>query len=121
MQAENRVIPVVGNLAGDHALPELGRVLGEMGVELHAFYASNVEFYLWGDGTFSRWVENLAELPATAGAVVIRSYFPNFGGTHPSAVSGYYATQTLQPVRTLVEGRFTSYWDVVTRDALPLR
>lgn len=121
MQVENRVIPVVGNLAGDHALPELSRVLEGMGVELHAFYASNVEFYLWGDGTFPRWVENLAALPAAEGAVVIRSYFPNFGGTHPSAVPGYYATQTLQPVRTLVEGRFTSYWDVVTRDVVPLR
>lgn len=121
MQLENRVIPVAGNLAGDHALREVGRVLEEMGVELHAFYASNVEFYLWGDGTFPRWVENLAGLPAADDAVVIRSYFPNFGGAHPSAVPGYYATQTLQPVRSLVEGRFSSYWDVVTRDALPLR
>jgi hypothetical protein len=66
-------------------------------------------------------VENLAAMPMAEHAVVIRSYFPNFGGAHPSAVPGYYATQTLQPVRTLLEGGFTSYWDVVTRGSVELR
>ncbi len=52
---------------------------------------------------------------------MIRSYFPNFGGGHPSAVPGYYATQTLQPVATLVGSGFSSYWEVVTRDVIGLR
>lgn len=121
LQVDNRIIPMVGDLAGSHAVRELGRVMEEMGVRLSAFYTSNVEYYLWGGGTFPAWVENLAALPAQENAVVIRSYFPNFGGTHPSAVPGYYATQTLQPVATVVRGGFATYWDVVTRDVLPLR
>lgn len=121
LQLGNRIVPVVGDLAGSHALRELGEVMAEMGVELTALYASNVEFYLWRGGTFERWRENLRALPSVEGAVVIRSYFPNFGRGHPSAVRGYYATQSLQPVATLVDGRFESYWDVVTRDAIPLR
>lgn len=120
----NRIVPVVGDLAGDRAVREIGRVLDEMDLRLSAFYASNVEFYVWRAGTFGRWADNLAALPAADDAVVIRSYFPNFGGDHPSALPGYYATQTLQPVATVVaarEGRpFGSYWDVVTRDVLEL-
>ena len=92
-----------------------------MDVRLEAFYASNVEFYLWRDRTLSRWLENLRALPADADAVVIRSYFSNFGRGHPSAVGGYYATQIVQPVSTVVTGGFDSYWDLVTRDVLPLR
>jgi hypothetical protein len=121
LELENRVIPVVGDLAGDHALREMGAVLREMGLELTAFYASNVEFYLWQAGTFRKWADNLAALPAASNAVVIRSYFPNFGGVHPSAVPGYYATQTLQPVATLEQGGFSSYFDLVTRGAVDLR
>ena len=121
LELANRVIPVVGDLAGDHAVKELGAVLQEMGLQLTAFYASNVEFYLWREGTFPKWADNLEALPTTAKAVIIRSYFPNFGGRHPSAIPGYWATQTLQPVRTLEAGGFSSYFDLVTRDAIDLR
>ena len=112
----NRIVPVVGDLAGAHAVREIGAVLREAGVELSAFYTSNVEFYLWGDGTFERWRANLETLPARDGAVVIRSYFPSFGRAHPSSVPGYYSTQSLQPVSVLVSGGFDSYWELVTRE-----
>lgn len=121
LQLANRVVPVVGDLSGRHALRELGTVLREMATELTAFYASNVEYYLWQDRTFERWLDNLRSLPAADDAVVVRSYFSNFGREHPSAVPGYYATQILQPVATLRAGGFASYWEVVTRDVVPLR
>ena len=117
----NRIVPVVGDLAGEHAIREVGKVLGEMGTTLDVVYASNVEFYLWRSGSFDDWVANLASVPATPGSVVIRSYFSNFGRAHPSSVPGYYATQSLQPLSTLVDGGFESFWDVVTRDVVPLR
>lgn len=121
----NRIVPVVGDLAGDHALDELASVLRAWGIPVSAFYASNVEFYLWRAGTFDAWARNLAALPATQEAVLIRSYFPNFGAPHPSSLPGYYATQTLQPLAAfraaVAEGGFTSYLDLVTRDAIPLR
>ncbi len=121
LQLANRIIPVVGDLAGDHAVAEIGAVLAEMGVELHAFYASNVEYYLWQGRTFSSWLDNVRALPAAADAVVIRSYFANFGRAHPSAIPGYYAVQSLHPWDALAAGDFDSYWDVVTRDVIPLR
>jgi hypothetical protein len=117
----NRIVPVVGDMSGADALREMGDAMRELGVELTAFYTSNVEFYLWQARTFDRWIVNLRALPAAPDAVVIRSYFPNFGRVHPSAVGGYYSTQTLQPVTTLLGGGFTSYWDVVTRGVVDLR
>lgn len=117
----NRIVPVVGDLAGSHAVKEMGTVLVEMGLTLDAFYVSNVEYYLWQNRSFGAWVENVESLPASEEAIVIRSYFPNFGGPHPSAIGGYYATQSLQPVASLASGDFRSYWDLVTRDVLPLR
>jgi hypothetical protein len=117
----NRIIPVVGDMAGSHAVQEMGEVMREMGTELAAFYTSNVEFYLWRNRTFGRWRDNLGGLPLTEGAVIIRSYFPNFGGLHPSAVPGYFATQTLQPVEALLEGGFATYWELVTHRVVELR
>ena len=121
LQLANRIIPVVGDMSGEGALREMGDVLREMRLEVTAFYASNVEFYLWQARTFDAWLDNLSSMPLAESSVVIRSYFPNFGGAHPSAIPGYYATQMLQPLSTLKGGGFASYWDLVTRDAIPLR
>jgi hypothetical protein len=121
MERAGRIVPVVGDLGGGHAVREIGNVLSEMKIPLSAFYVSNVEFYLVQQGTIDAWIANLATLPATPEALVIRSVFPNYRRDHPSAVPGYYAAQTLQPVATLVSGGFRDYWDLVTRDVLPLR
>ncbi len=121
LERAGRIVPVVGDLGGTHAVREIGDVLREMEIPLSAFYVSNVEFYLVQQGTLDDWIASLATLPATPEAVVIRSVFPNYRRDHPSAVPGYYAAQALQPVTTLVTARFNDYWDLVTRDALPLR
>ena len=118
LQLANKIIPVVGDMAGAHALQEMGVVMREMGVELEAFYTSNVEFYLWRARTFEEWEVNFASLPVADDAVIIRSYFANAGDRHPSRVPGYYSTQTLQPAATFLGGGFTSYWDAVTRGVL---
>ncbi len=121
LQLANKIIPVVGDLAGGHALREMGVVMREMGVEIEAFYTSNVEFYLWRARTFDEWEMNFASMPVAGDAVIIRSFFPNAGGRHPSMVPGYYSTQTLQPAATFLGGGFSSYWDAVTRGVLELR
>lgn len=121
MEQARRIVPVVGDLGGGHAVREIGDVLEEMRIPLSAFYVSNVEFYLVQQGTLDDWIANLATLPRTPEAVVIRSVFPTFRRGHPSAVPGYYAAQSLQRVGTLVGTPFRDYWDLVTRDVLPLR
>lgn len=112
MQRENRVIPVVGDLAGSHALRAIGREVSRRGLVVSALYASNVEFYLFGDGVFPRYMANLATLPAAENSVIIRSYFNRFRPI-PRTVPGYASTQLLQSIPALLtawqEGRVTGY------------
>ena len=75
LQERDGVIPVVGNLSGTSALAGIGRLLREKGESLSAFYASNVEFYLERDGSYQRFIGNLARIPRTSRAVIIRSIF----------------------------------------------
>lgn len=116
MQLENRVIPVVGDLAGPHALRAIGKEVARRGLVVSALYASNVEFYLFGDGVFPRYVENLATLPLAEGSVVIRSYFNRFRPI-PQTVPGYASTQLLQRIPALLtawqEGRVAGYYALV--------
>ncbi len=126
LQERNLVIPVVGDLAGDHALVSIGKVLSERGLRVTAFYTSNVEFYLMRGGSFGRYAENLGRLPHDEKSVIIRSFFGrNFGYLHPDAVPGYYSVQLLQTIESLLAvqaaGGYQTYLDLVTRDALQLR
>jgi hypothetical protein len=80
LQERDGVIPVVGNLSGPSALAGIGGVLRERGEALSAFYASNVEFYLERDGSYRGFIGNLARIPRTNRAVIIRSIFGRGSG-----------------------------------------
>ena len=126
MQQRNLIVPVVGDLAGDHAVRAIGSYLDEIGERVSAFYTSNVEFYVMGDGTFDRFADNVSALPRDERSVIIRSYFGGrFRYQHPQSVPGYYSVQLLQTMQSFAEGHarggLRSYLDVVTRNSLNLR
>jgi hypothetical protein len=125
MQQEDRIVPVVGDLSGPHALAAIGHYLAEQGEHVSAFYTSNVEFYLMRGGRFDRFAENVKKLPYTGESVIIRSYFNRFSSSHPQSVPGYASTQLLQTIESLVEeherGGYRSYWDLITKHSLGLR
>lgn len=124
LERRNVVIPVVGDLAGPHALATIAEVLRERDTAVSAFYLSNVEFYLMQNGTFDRFARNVAALPAQNGALLIRSVFGQFY-VHPQNVPGYYSTQLLQTAASLVigfeAGRYQTYDDLVYGDLVPVR
>lgn len=124
MQLEDRIVPVIGDLAGDHALPEIAAWLHENNERVSAFYTSNVEFYLMASGTFDRFARNVERLPRGSNSVIIRSYFGR-GYPHPQSVPGYYSTQLLQSMEGFVtdevDGGYRSYSDLVVRNMLDLR
>jgi hypothetical protein len=125
LQERDLIVPVIGDLAGEHALVEIGRWLSESGETVSAFYTSNVEYYLVRESRFDRFLRNVAELPIDGRAVIIRSYF-NRGmrGRHPQTVPGYSSTQLLQTIASLLDdysgARRISYWDLVTRNSIDL-
>jgi hypothetical protein len=114
LQARDRIIPVVGDLGGPSAVAAIGRVLAARRTPLSAFYASNVEFYLFGEGTFPRFVENLRHLPRTGRSVVIRSVFGRYAG---GGWGGSVSTSQLHAVEDLLsgvaDGRYRSYGQLV--------
>ena len=81
-QAENRLIPLMGDFAGPKALASVGRYLTGSGATVSAFYLSNVEEYLRQDGRLEAFCGNAATLPVDETSVFIRSLrngTPDFG------------------------------------------
>lgn len=122
---EDRIVPVVGDLAGAHAVREIGRLVAARGGVVSALYASNVEYYLWRSGTFDRFADNVASLPIDDRSVIIRSYFGGMFGAHAQAVPGFFSTQLVQTLASFVDDvtrdGYRGYWDLVTRHAVPLQ
>ena len=126
LEGRNLVVPVVGNLAGNHALREIGKVMTERGDKLSALYVSNVEFYLMREGSFDAFAATVRTLPRDSRSVIIRSYFGGgFYGSHPQSVPGYFSTQLLQTVETFVaesaKGGYATYMDLVSKHNLDLK
>jgi hypothetical protein len=119
LQQRDLVVPVVGNFVGPHALAAIGRLMRERGLKLSAFYASNVEYYLFADGSFPKFVENLSYLPHGARSLLVRSVFA--GGNPalmPQAVRGYPSASIVQSFDELLDGyahgRFREYGELTT-------
>jgi hypothetical protein len=117
-EAENRLIPIVGDFAGNGALKAVGRFLKQSGLEVSTFYTSNVEFYLFGRPAWHDYVGNLRALPLTRDAVFIRAYFGTYGRPHPLSVPGHRSTSLVQSMRPFLQaydsGNLRTYWDVVS-------
>ena len=116
LQAHDRVVPVVGDISGPTALQAVGRAIAARGERLSAFYVSNVEFYLFGQGAYARFVTNLRAIPRTKGAVVIRSIFGRYS---TFGRPGDASQSQLQAVEDLIggydDGRYRSYGELVRR------
>ena len=116
LQARDLVIPIVGDLAGPKALASVGKLLAASNQKVSAFYTSNVEFYLFRDGSFPGFVTNLGRLPHDANSVIVRSVFAAGGATR---VPGYNSASLTQNIDTLLtgyaSGRFRQYSELIGR------
>lgn len=74
LEKQNRILPVVGDFAGDKALVSIGRYLRAHDAIVNVFYLSNVERYLFEQGDHGRqFYANVATLPVDASSTFIRS------------------------------------------------
>ncbi|HSR69012.1 MAG TPA: hypothetical protein VLU25_13830 [Acidobacteriota bacterium] len=123
MQDENRIIPVVGDFSGPHALKAVGSYLSRHDLKVTAFYLSNVEFYLFINGVFDEFAQNLEALPVDENSFLIRTHFGN-AGIHAEARPGHFVTCLLQSASSFLRHHrrepYRSYWDLVNRDYIPL-
>ena len=116
LHRKNLVIPVVGDFAGKKALAAIGDYLRKGGFTVAAFYTSNVEQYLFQNGVFPGFAENVRKLPITEKSLFIRAV-PNTRFTHPAQLPGHRITTLLQQLNVFLkdfdEGRYQTYTDLV--------
>ncbi len=118
LESENRVIPIVGDFAGDKALRSVGRYLKQHGATVTTFYTSNVEFYLFQSDDWKKFYSNVASFPTEADSVFIRAYFNNYGlrfPTSPSARSVTLLDSIPGTVAAFQSGKVRTYFDVIRR------
>lgn len=114
LQGRDLVIPVVGDLSGPTAMARIAGAIAARGEHLTAFYVSNVEFYLFREGTYPRFIANLRAIPHSDNAVVIRSFFQRAPVTparrDDNSVSQAASIDEL--LRGVADGRIRSYADL---------
>jgi hypothetical protein len=117
MERQNRIIPIVGDFAGKKALPAVADYLKKSGYSVTAFYTSNVEQYLFANGVFGAYEENVRKLPISEHSVFIRA-FPNMRDPHPARIGTHRLTTLLQRISVFLEdydrGVYQDYWTLVT-------
>ena len=72
LQSRNRIVPVVGDFGGAHAIRRVGGYVRDHADAITGFYASNVAVYLTNEQARA-FCCNLASLPAARGAFSIES------------------------------------------------
>jgi hypothetical protein len=116
LEANNLVIPLVGDFSGDRALRSVGRYLKEQSLTVTAFYTSDVEQYLFSRGdAWERFFSNVAALPIDGNSTFIRSvnrgfrYLPD----HPGLRGETRLCRIADLLQAFGEGAIRSYNDVV--------
>lgn len=123
LEQKNLLVPVVGNFAGPHALRAVGRYLREHGATVTAFYTSNVEQYLFMDGSWKGFYANVSTLPIDEKSVFIRGLIRSPSGEYsPSAAlpPGSRYETVLFPINALV-ARFNNEAIQIYEDILKAR
>ncbi|MBI1956540.1 MAG: hypothetical protein HYS38_09115 [Acidobacteria bacterium] len=119
LQRQNRIIPVVGDFAGQKALATVAAYLRENGYTVTAFYTSNVEQYLFADQVFGAFVENIRKLPVSPNSMILRMVRTGWE-PHPAYIPGHRMSPLLQKITVFLDDYdrdlFPDYWSLVTRD-----
>lgn len=121
MQKEGRIIPLVGDFAGDRAMPGLAAHLKEKNLKVGFFYTSNVEQYLFEPGVWPKWSRNVGALPSDENTLFIRGYLDQ-GRKHPLQWQGHRTATILQKMsdfKTRNEKKpYTNFFAVCSDDVL---
>lgn len=117
MQRAGRIVPVVGDFAGDHAILQLAAYLKTENRTVSTFYVSNVEQYLLEAPTWKKWVRNVKALPKNDESIFIRAYLDQ-GKKHPREMKGHRTATVLSKMKDF-EASFgdkptTTFWALCT-------
>jgi hypothetical protein len=116
LHMKNLIIPVVGDFGGKKALAAIADYLRKNGLTVTSFYTSNVEQYLFDDGLFPGFVNNVKKLPINEKSLFIRWVYQRY--YHPARIAGQRSTSLLQRMGVFLTdfdaGRYQNYQDLIT-------
>lgn len=115
LQQKNLIVPLIANFAGPRALRSIGAWVRNRDAKVTTFYASNVEQYLFQDGVWDAFAENLGALPMDRTSTFIRSCF----NLCASATFNSRVVMLLDSLPGIVKdhkaGAIRGYYDVLSR------
>jgi hypothetical protein len=79
MQLNNLIVPVVGDFAGPKAVRGVGAWVAAHKSAVTAIYTSNVEQYLFQNGVWKHYYDNVATMPLDDTSTFIRAHFVSSG------------------------------------------
>lgn len=122
MQEQNRIIPVVGDWSGEKTLRELASFTEKRGKTVSVLYVSNVEEFLFREGRFEAYMENIERLPVDANSLIVRSVYDQTDRKHPLNRAEHLFTTVVQSLERFIslfrKGCYPDYWNVATLDYL---
>jgi hypothetical protein len=115
LETSNLILPVVGDFAGSNALRGIGSYLRAHRAFVDVFYTSNVEFYLFENDGWNRFLENVASLPLDGDSVFIRTHFngPSDAADRPRGRSATQVESIPLAIKAYERGEIHSYSDVI--------
>jgi hypothetical protein len=121
MEREGKVVPVVGDFAGDRAMPGIAAYLAKEKLTVSAFYTSNVEQYLLEPKVWHKWARNVTALPTDGDSLFIRAYLDQ-GRRHPLQMKGHRTATVLEKVADFEDRQskkpYTTFWELTTERLL---
>jgi hypothetical protein len=121
MEREGKIIPVVGDFAGDRAMPGIAAYLSGEKIPVSVFYTSNVEQYLLPPRTWTKWARNVAALPTHDGSLFVRAYLDQ-GKKHPQQRKGHRTATVVQRIADFGERQakkpYATFWELTTEHVL---
>jgi hypothetical protein len=119
-EADNLIVPLVGDFAGQRAIRNVGDYLKANHATVSAFYLSNVEQYLFNQNDdWKKFFANVGALPLDSTSAFIRS---SFNGMGPQTAQYYASMMRSQQLRASIldqlqlfrDGKILSYYDILT-------
>jgi hypothetical protein len=111
-EVANRVVPVVGDFGGSKAIAAIGSYLAARHDTVGVFYTSNVERYLFQNGTWRQFLANVERLPIDDSSTFVRSCFDSCSGPGNSRAVTLLDSMT-GLIRDAHAGRIRGYFDVL--------
>ena len=107
LEANNLIVPVVGDFGGPRALRAIGAYVASRHLTVSAFYLSNVEQYLFQGGPWRQFYDSCDTLPLDDASTFIRLWAPAIDT---------YAPERLSPMKAFLrayrDGEIRSFQDL---------